>query len=112
MNEYPDDEDGDVLRALESNGLDMTAAVEIEFYCYAENSKNANAVCESDDFEEFITDIFIDEKSIDLDKKYSVYFSQVMVPTYENVIQTQEKLNMSLKTFRTRCDGWGVLIPQ
>ena len=110
MIDYPKDEDGNVLRELENQGVNMNAPLKVEFYCYAENLNIAQSICKSEIAERYELDIFDNESSSIETERYSVYLTKTLLLTYDNVISEQNSLNNLLSAFNTKCDGWGVLV--
>ena len=110
MKDFPNDDDGDVLRGLRAKGIDLTKSRNIEFYCYAENEVIALNIAKQLDGLGYKSDVFNDDEAPSEDRRYSVYSALEMVPSYEEIVKTQKKLNSILSKFNTRCDGWGTLV--
>lgn len=110
VTDLPNDVDGDVLRSLSEKGVDLTKPREIEFYCYAPDYKIASQIVGELSQHGFTPHIYDDgEEDNDASKRFSVYNAKMMVPTYQDIIETQRILNSLLKPFGTECDGWGTL---
>lgn len=110
MIDYPNDADGDVLRGLAAEGVDLTQPRLLEFYCYAASSAIAEDICARLTALGFKCHIFEDdEQEAPDDTRLSVYAERVMVPSYDAVIRVQNELNAVLSEFDTCCDGWGTL---
>lgn len=110
MKEFPDDDDGDVLRGLQEKGVDLSQPREIEFYCYAENESKAIEIAGCLNEVGFKSEVFYDDEAPTQEKCYSVYSAQVMIPSYDDIVKAQSALNLVLSSFNTRCDGWGTLV--
>ncbi len=110
MKDFPNDDDGDVLRGLLAKGVDLTLPRKIEFYCYAENEGFALNIAKQLDSLGYKSEVFDDDEAPSEDRRFSVYSTLDMVPSYEEVVKTQRKLNSILSNFNTRCDGWGTLV--
>jgi regulator of RNase E activity RraB len=107
---FPDDEDGDVLRSLQSKGVDLSKARNIDFYCYVPDRATAHKIVEEMNEMGFDSRLFEDEEVGPSDEWLSVYGGIRMVPDYDDLIRTQIELNQVLARYGTHCDGWGTLI--
>ncbi|GAC19581.1 ribonuclease E inhibitor RraB [Paraglaciecola arctica] len=107
---FPNDDDGDVLKGLQEKGVDLNQPRKIEYYCYAENESVAFKIAAKIEDLGYQCDVFHDENASSIDKVYSVYCAQIMVPAYDDIIRTQSELNSALSNFNTKCDGWGTLV--
>lgn len=108
--EFPDDDDGDVLRGLYKKGVNLRRSRSIDFYCYVRSRAVAGEVVKRVERTGFKCDIHDDPDAPTAAKRLSVYCSRRMVPTYSGIVQQQRRLNLLLKRFGTRCDGWGTLV--
>jgi regulator of RNase E activity RraB len=104
---FPNDDDGDVLKGLQAKGVDLSQPRKIEYYCYAENEPVAVKIASKIEDFGYHCDVFHDENASSRDKAYSVYCARVMVPSYDAIIRAQAELNSALSSFNTSCDGWG-----
>ncbi len=99
--EFPDDDDGEVLFALASEGVDLSRKRELEFYCYAENESTAEKIAD-----DLSTYGYRPSLQVDGDQKVSVYLAIVMLPSYDLIVLEQKRLDIILARHKTRCDGW------
>lgn len=109
MNDFPNDDDGDVLRSLQSKGVDLSLPRQIEYYCYAENESVAMKISEMIGGLGYKCDVFYDDEADSENKAYSVYCARNMIPSYYEIVKAQDELNGVLSSFNTRCDGWATM---
>ena len=107
--EYPNDADGDVLQRLSDGGFDFSNRHDVDFYCYASNYEKAEQISSIASEQGYECDITISEDEDDPLKKHSVYMTVNIHLNYEGIIARQASLNDWLKSFKTHCDGWGVM---
>jgi hypothetical protein len=110
MNDFPNDDDGDVLRGLQNKGIDLSLPRQIEYYCYAKNESIAKEIAEEIKYLGYQCDVFYDDEAQSDEKAYSVYFARTMIPSYSEIVKSQNELSLALSSFDTRCDGWGTLV--
>lgn len=103
--DFPDDDDGEVLYRLALKGIDLAKKRKIEFYCYAQDRHVANQLAEDLDSYGYESSIFVDDGEGGTGS-VSVYSSITMLPKYELVMLEQRRLNLILEAYDTRCDGW------
>ena len=103
--DFPDDEDGEVLYMVASNGIDLTCKREIRFYCYSSDEVVAQRIV--DDLASYGYDslVFIDENDGE-STSTSVYSAITMLPMYELIVLEQQRLDLILQPYNTSCDGW------
>ncbi len=99
----PKDSDGDALRSLIACGSDITKEMEIDFAVDVPDKETGIAFTKVTQPLGFQTDIHQDEDS----KRWTCYCTRTMIPTYEAVIEIQNKLEELGAPFNARPDGWG-----
>ena len=107
---FPFDDDGDVLRSLQSKGVDLGQARDIDFYCFAKDRRTANRIMKMLNNIGLKSEVFQSAESKKLGENPSVYATKRMVPDYDDLINMQARLNELLAPFDTHCDGWGTLV--
>ena len=121
MPDYPDDADGDALRELADEGVDMSQPVLIEFAVAAPDDDAAQkigaALAEHGyqahvDFDEGEPDEdgAIDPDDPEFGPAWTVYVGISMVPTYDEVMRIQADLDRIAGPHGGRADGWGVMV--
>ena len=103
--DFPYGDDGEVLYRLAADGADLSRKRKIEFYCYARDENTAKNI--SDDLSSYgyESQVTVDEND-DGPRRVSVYSAITMMPSYEQIVLEQKRLDLILKTYGTRCDGW------
>ena len=110
MINFPDDDDGDVLRSLQRQGVDLSKPRSIDFYCYARDRATADQIAAFLDEYGFKSDVSDCDEPEPAPLRYSVYAATWMVPDYDALLRTQAEINDLLRQFGTHCDGWGTLV--
>ena len=109
---YPDDDDGDVLRAMAESGVDMAEPVTIEFVIDAPSEEKAKAIeaalaagghPASADFED-------GDPEEGIDPGWIVSVELEMVPDYQALITLQAELERVAKGHDGQVDGWGAIV--
>jgi hypothetical protein len=118
---YPDDPDGDALRRIAAEGIDMSQPQLIEFAVAvpdeAAGTKIEAALAQHGyaghlDYDEGEPD---EDGEIDPDDEefgpaWTVYIGISMVPTYDEIMRIQADLDRIAGPHGGRSDGWGVMI--
>jgi hypothetical protein len=104
MPEYPDDENGDVLRSLEIDGDDLSKPRDINFSLVFDDESSAR---------EFIRTVQIDDAQIELsdhgggESMWDVTITYHMVPTHRDITAIERHLERLVSPLGGRNDGWG-----
>jgi hypothetical protein len=103
--EFPNDENGFVLKKMKSSGIDLTKEYLVDF-CHlfndAQSAHNmANEVVAK--YLDVEVDIFIDHEPI------SVCVSRTIVPTHEQITATEFVLGKMAESHGGVSDGWGFM---
>src|SRR5436190_13453550 len=99
---YPDDDDGDTLKAVEAAGADMSKPMRIEFTIDVPDEERARSLAERIAAHGYEPDIFIDDE----DGSVSIYCARIMLASHEGVVAAQADLNVLCVPFAAACDGW------
>jgi len=121
MTTYPDDDDGAVLSALASEGVDMSQPLQIEFAVAAEDEASAMAIGDALTQAGYDAQIEYDEGELDeeddpeLDAEefglcWTVYANVTMVPEYAELVRIQAELDVLARKNGGKADGWGVVL--
>jgi len=101
--QFPDDENGDVLRRMRNDGDDLTRPRTIDFE--HQFSKKSDALL-------FLTEICGGETKVSISRSgqgniWDVQVSMYMVPTYAAVTEAETRLGNIASGFGGNPDGWG-----
>ena len=101
--EFPDDENGDVLRRMKENGDDLNIARNVDFYFKFYDADAAR------DFvnQEIDTKNGFNFEINQLNDHIDVVVIKEMVPTYENISNIEENLGDAAICYGGQPDGWG-----
>ena len=100
---YPNDSDGDALQRLAADGNDMASPMVIEFPVVVSTEILAERFARIARERGFAANLWKHEDGADWD----VVCSIGMVPTYADVVRTQQQLNDLSEPFGGYSDGWG-----
>lgn len=103
--DFPADDDGEVLFRLVSKGIDLGVKRKIEFTCYASSRKSAQKIAEELKSYGYESTIFVDEGEGGTGDVL-VYAGLLMLPDYELLLAEQRRLNAILRFHEASCDGW------
>jgi hypothetical protein len=104
MNEaLPLDSDGDALRQLVAHGSDLSKEMDIDFAVSVPDQKSGLAFAVAVEPMGFRTKV----SKHDATNKWTCYCSQVMMPSYEAIVETQMMLEELGKPYNAIPDGWG-----
>ena len=109
---YPEDADGDVLKAMAESGVDMTQPLTIEFVIDTPGEQHAKAI-EADmtaaghpataEYEE-------GDAEEGIEPGWVVMVELQMVPDYQSIITLQGKLTSLAEAHGGQVDGWGAMV--
>ena len=102
---FPRDDDGDVLYRLAVEGEDLSCKRDIEFYCYAKDEKTAETIAADLESYGYRSSIHVGREGTP-EESVSVYSKITMLPTYDLIVLEQTRLNLILKPYGAQCDGW------
>ena len=102
---FPNDDDGEVLYRLAVEGEDLSCKRDIEFYCYAKDENTAEAIAADLESYGYRSSIYVGRGG-EPEESVSVYSKITMLPTYDLIVLEQKRLNLILKPYGAECDGW------
>ena len=107
MFKYPDDADGNALKRIADDGVDMTKPLTIEFQIAAvPDEAIANSVVNDIKKEGYSSKKDHDEA----DDEWLIICPIEIVPSYDNIVSTQQRLERLISSSNAQLVGWGVLI--
>jgi regulator of ribonuclease activity B len=99
---YPNDDDGDTLKAVAASGADMSKPMLIDFTIAVPTMEGARSLTERIAALGYAPELYVDEE----DGSISLYCGRTMVATYEGVVAAQAELNLLCEPVGANCDGW------
>jgi hypothetical protein len=103
--DFPPDDDGEVLFRLASKGVNLREKREIEFTCWASDPVTANEIAEDLATYGYKPRAYVDD-DVGGTGKVSVYAAILMRPDHKLLTIEQQRLNAILRFHGTSCDGW------
>jgi hypothetical protein len=105
--DFPDDENGEVLRRMAATGVDLVSPRVMDFeHCFP-NEHSARA------FHEAVRETVLKARLIPPEPKegsgWEVQCRQRMIPTHAAITETEAKLAAVARKFGGYPDGWGTL---
>ena len=119
MIDYPNNADGDALRRIASDGVDMSLPRIIEFHVDVPNESAAKNVAKALSDNGYEIKIFYDEGELEDDEpldedefgsSWTVYAKVMMAPDYEKIIKIQAEIDRIVQPIDGKSDGWGTLV--
>jgi Regulator of ribonuclease activity B len=101
--EFPDDENGDILRRMRTDGDDLSRPRTVDFE--HQFSKKSDALL-------FVTEICGGETKVSISRAgqsdiWDVQVSMYMVPTHAAITEAETRLGNIARGFSGNPDGWG-----
>mgnify|MGYP000993851079 FL=1 len=106
-NQFPDDENGNVLWQMHQDGDDLQEAHEIEFSLVFNDEEQADRCALYLLKEEQKISLFQDEESATLEWIITIYV--YMEPTYEDIVDLEQWFSKIAAEFQGEYDGWGCM---
>jgi hypothetical protein len=111
---YPNDEDGKVLARIAASGMDLSMPTTIEFAVAVPDEATSGLIAKVLQQNGFKTEEYYDEGEPDYDEEdgeefgpsWTVYVAVNCIPSYENVVNMQQKLGLIVKDLGGEVDGW------
>lgn len=103
--DFPDDENGDVLRRMASHGIDLVSPRIIDFeHCFPDeaSAKAFHAAVEGT-----VLGAKLRAPDPDRDRGWEVQCRSRMIPTHSAITQTELRLGALAQAFGGFADGWG-----
>ena len=113
MPEFPNDENGQVLKAMQEAGMDLSQPCDIEFSHLFEHepqarSMEAEATSQGARVEVFEPEELDEEEEIE-ESVWDVVCVFTMVPSHKAITELETKLADIAQRLGGRADGWGVM---
>ena len=105
--EFPDDENGDVLRRMQKDGDDFTKARDIDFSVIFPNESSAKQF--ADHFGKAGFKVAIEEWEGDRELPWDVTVTRHMYPTHSEITQIENALEGVAAPLGGANDGWGCM---
>jgi Regulator of ribonuclease activity B len=107
MDEFPDDENGDVLRRMAARGIDLVSPRIVDFeHCFPDEAA-ARAFRKS--VEATVREARLFESNAESGTGWEVQCRVEMIPSHAAITETEERLGGIAAAFDGRPDGWGFL---
>lgn len=103
--EFPDDDNGNVLRRMKKEGADLSKPYDIDFEHLFESEKAASAMQKEVAGMGYKSEVDRNEEEKGWDCRVVVH----MKPTYEDITNTEEALGKVAEKHGGHSDGWGML---
>jgi hypothetical protein len=106
MQDFPNDENGDVLRRMLAAGDNLTKPRDIDFNFLFEEETSANGFCMAVrklGFERVGHRFWVEKE------KWDVRVIVFLMPTHAEITATETKLDTLAREFCGRADGWGCM---
>lgn len=103
--DFPTDDDGEVLFRLASKGVDLRIKRKIEFTCWACSRDVAENIVQDLASYGYKSTIFVDDDA-NGSGDVSVYAGILILPDHDILLAEQNRLNAILRFHGTSCDGW------
>ena len=105
ISDFPNDENGDVLRRMQSNGDNLSVARDIDFTVVLPSANAAETFASH--FQELGHKVSIENSDCVPDLPWDVVVVNNMVPTHAAITAFEKSLEDFAQTRGGRNDGWG-----
>jgi hypothetical protein len=102
---FPDDENGDVMRRMQQNGDDFTKPREIDFSVVFPSEIAAEGF--ADGFRQSGYKVSVAKWETERELPWDVTVTRYMLPTHAGITEMEETLEIAAVRFGGRNDGWG-----
>ncbi|MCE9684952.1 ribonuclease E inhibitor RraB [Shewanella sp. AS16] len=105
--QFPDDDNGQMLAAMADAGIDLSQALDVDFFLVFDDQRDAESALEALSGSEPEGELeinFSEELS-----KWELIVSLNMVPEYAAIVAEETRLNDFAAEFDGMTDGWGVM---
>jgi hypothetical protein len=105
--QFPDDDNGAMLQAMAESGIDLTQALEVDFFLVFDDQRDAESALEAlsqQDQDGELELVFNEEIT-----KWELIVAINMVPAYDALVAKETELNTFAAEFDGMTDGWGVM---
>ncbi|MES2996254.1 MAG: ribonuclease E inhibitor RraB [Verrucomicrobiota bacterium] len=100
---YPNDETGQALNRLRSDGSDMSRAMKIDFFIEIPDMGTGHKIAQAVAKDSYECSIEQDEDT----QAWTCYASKLLVPSYENVVTEEKYLDSVAQKLGGKLDGFG-----
>ncbi|MBV7315186.1 ribonuclease E inhibitor RraB [Shewanella sp. NIFS-20-20] len=105
--QFPDDDNGQMLAAMQESGIDLSQALDVDFFLVFDDKRDAESALE---------DLVASDVSGELElnfseelEKWELIVCINMVPEYEALVAKETWLHDFASEFDGQSDGWGVM---
>ncbi|QYK07781.1 ribonuclease E inhibitor RraB [Shewanella mangrovisoli] len=105
--QFPDDDNGKMLAAMAEAGIDLTKALDVDFFLVFDDQRDAESA-----LEELANSDLEGEVELNLNDelgKWEIIVCINMVPDYDDLVEQETILNDFAVEFGGMTDGWGVM---
>lgn len=105
--QFPDDDNGKMLEAMANAGIDLSKALDIDFFLVFDDQRDAESALEElghSDLDGEIELLLSDDSG-----KWELIVCLNMVPTYDTIVEQELNLHEFAQEFGGITDGWGVM---
>lgn len=105
--QFPDDDNGQMLKAMADAGIDLSKALEVDFFLVFQDKRDAESA-----LEELVSKDADGEVELNFDEEanqWEVIVCITMVPEYDALVAKEVELNDFAQEFDGISDGWGVM---
>ncbi|QYJ92519.1 ribonuclease E inhibitor RraB [Shewanella spartinae] len=105
--QFPDDDNGKMLAAMAEAGIDLTKALDVDFFLIFDDQRDAESAVEELSQSELEGELELhlnDELG-----KWELIVCINMVPEYQAIVAQEVELNEFAAEFGGATDGWGVM---
>jgi hypothetical protein len=102
---FPDDDNGDVLRRMHANGVDLAKPCSIDFVVVFPDEKSAKQFADSFHASAYKTKTCLSEVTEEL--PWDVTVVKEMIPVHADIGNFEDQLQSRAEELGGRNDGWG-----
>ena len=105
--QFPDDDNGKMLAAMAESGIDLSVALDVDFFLIFDDQRDAESALEAlaqTDLNGELELNFSEEI-----EKWELIVCLNMVPSYDDLVAKETELNTFAQEFDGMTDGWGVM---
>ncbi|WOT04055.1 ribonuclease E inhibitor RraB [Shewanella youngdeokensis] len=105
--QFPDDDNGKMLQAMADAGIDLSVALDVDFFLVFDDQRDAESALEelgNSDLDGEIELLLNDDSG-----KWELIVCLNMVPDYDTIVEQELNLHEFAQEFGGATDGWGVM---
>ena len=106
-NDFPDDENGDVLRRMQQGGDDFTKARDVDFSVVFPDEGAAEEF--ADHMRQAGFTVSVEDWDRNGELLWDVTVSRYMLPTHAGITEMEDRLEVAAAPLEGRNDGWGCI---